>query len=95
MRMTVTHLASILAAFGVAYAAVGEGIRPHPKATHIIEVRDQTKNDSLPTGNVSIKFSDGHSEIWTTRGRCQLPRISNSGWWVGLMPLLSTLKAGG
>ena len=69
------HLVSI---FMLAAAASILAIEPAGKPTFatIVNVHSGRSED---IGNVKVRFSDGHSEIWTSRGRCMIPHVSPAG----------------
>ena len=77
--MQKAHLLTALAMFVGAYTALAGGSVPRPTVARILVVRSESNADWRPVGNISVKFSDGHREIWTTKGHCLLPKVSKSG----------------
>ncbi len=50
-----------------------------PKDAVIAHATGAMDGAGEPIGNVKVIFTDGHSEMWTKRGDCMLPRVSNAG----------------
>ncbi len=49
-----------------------------PKDAEIISSKgDMAGNE--PVGNVKVYFTDGHKEMWTRKGNCMQPKVSESG----------------
>ena len=63
----------------MACTTLAEGSKPHPISVHVLAVRSQSDAEWRPVGNISVAFSDGHREVWTTTGHCLLPMTSHSG----------------
>jgi hypothetical protein len=77
--MKSAQLVITLITLAVAYTAPAEGSQPHPIAARVVAVRSESNADWRTVGNISVTFSDGHREIWTTTGHCLLPKVSASG----------------
>lgn len=58
------------------------GSRDFPTAATIVETRGALSIGGETSGNVRVTFADGHTEMWTERGRCTKPRVVNGsvGW---------------
>lgn len=50
-----------------------------PKSVTIVPVPGHSLPDGTPGGNVKVTFSSNRAEVWTTRGHCLLPRVSQGG----------------
>src|SRR6266516_1154916 len=77
--MKSARIVTSLPTLAISCTALAGGAQPHPIAARIFAVRSQSNADWRPVGNISVTFSDGHREMWTSTGRCLLPKISNSG----------------
>jgi hypothetical protein len=62
-----------------AFTAIAADSESHPIAARVVPVRSQSNLDWRPVGNISVTFSDGHEEMWTTSGHCLRPKASHSG----------------
>jgi hypothetical protein len=88
------RIVTILTALATVYTAVADS-KPRPVATQIVTVRSQSNADWRPVGNISVTFSDGHREVWTTTGTACFRRTHTLAWSAGLMPSYSILAAAG
>jgi hypothetical protein len=50
-----------------------------PKSVMIIDVPRERRDYGTNIGNIKVQFSDGHSEVWTSRGRCIYAEVSPHG----------------
>jgi hypothetical protein len=50
-----------------------------PRDARIVEVPSQVSTSNHSIGNVKVLFSDGHTEMWTKLGKCEMPRVSKTG----------------
>jgi len=50
-----------------------------PSEAMIVDVPAERGDYGIPIGNVKVIFDDGHSEMWTKKGRCMLLKVSASG----------------
>lgn len=57
----------------------GESQGSMPASAAVVIVPSNFDSFMIQTGNIRIKFSDGHSEVWTTEGNCTSPRVSANG----------------
>jgi hypothetical protein len=76
MRARVSMLLS-LAAIASAYA--GEPFAKPRKVT-ITDVPSERRDYGIKIGNIKVLFFDGHSETWTSGGKCMIPHISRKGY---------------
>jgi hypothetical protein len=51
-----------------------------PKSATIIDVPSERRDYGISIGNVQVRFSDGHTEIWTSGGKCLMPHVSPNGY---------------
>lgn len=49
-----------------------------PQSATIVAVPSQVSGDDK-IGNVKVVFTDGHSEMWTKLGECEMPKVSSTG----------------
>jgi hypothetical protein len=52
---------------------------PNPKSVSITDVPGERRGCRIHIGNIKVLFTDGHSEVWTTFGKCMITHISTSG----------------
>jgi hypothetical protein len=52
--------------------------RKRPVSAEIVVAGDGGQYPE-PIGNVRVKYSDGTTDLWTTKGDCSLPRVSPTG----------------
>lgn len=89
-----------------AYAEGKQHLGAVPVAASIVEQTTISKDVTrLKIGNVKVRFSDGHSEMWTKGGQCVMPQVSSSGLvgWVRFSalnedyaePITSTIRVVG
>jgi hypothetical protein len=50
-----------------------------PTAVSIIDVPSERRDYGTNIGNIKVRFSDGHSEVWTSLGKCMYAHVSPSG----------------
>lgn len=50
-----------------------------PKSVSIVDVPSQRRHYGTNIGNIKVRFSDGHSEVWTSRGKCMDAHASPNG----------------
>ena len=50
-----------------------------PNGVAIIDVPSERRDYGTNIGNVKVQFSDGHSEVWTSLGRCMYAQVSPTG----------------
>jgi hypothetical protein len=50
-----------------------------PTRVSIIDVPSERRDYGTNIGNIKVRFSDGHSEVWTSLGRCMDAHVSPSG----------------
>ena len=50
-----------------------------PKSVTIIDVPSERRDYGTNIGNIKVRFSDGHSEVWTSLGMCMYAHISPTG----------------
>jgi len=50
-----------------------------PKSVTIIDVPRERRDYETHIGNIKVRFADGHSEIWTSVGRCMDAQVSRTG----------------
>jgi hypothetical protein len=50
-----------------------------PKSVRIVDVPSQRRDYGTNIGNIKVRFSDGHSEVWTSLGRCMDAHASPNG----------------
>jgi hypothetical protein len=50
-----------------------------PKSVAIIDVPRERRDYGTNIGNIKVRFSDGHSEVWTSLGRCMYAHASPNG----------------
>jgi hypothetical protein len=50
-----------------------------PESVSIIDVPSQRRDYGSNIGNIKVRFSDGHSEVWTSLGRCIYAYVSPTG----------------
>ena len=55
------------------------GVTATPQMATIVQADSTETYGGDEIGNVKIKFTDGHTEMWTRKGHCRLPKISDSG----------------
>jgi hypothetical protein len=77
--MQSARIVLLLTTLTSAFTAVAADSESHPIAARVVPVRSQSNLDWRPVGNISVTFSDGHEEMWTTTGHCLLPKASHSG----------------
>jgi len=59
--------------------AVAGMATPKPKSVSIIDVPSERCDYGTNIGNIKVRFSDGHSEVWTSLGRCMYAHVSPTG----------------
>jgi hypothetical protein len=68
----------LLSLLPAAVSPAGESRQHRPvKATIVVPAAERTKGGI--EGNVKVTFKDGHSEMWTRRGRCLDAQVSVTG----------------
>ena len=50
-----------------------------PTRVSIIDVPSERRDYGTNIGNIKVRFSDGHSEVWTSLGRCMYAHVSRAG----------------
>jgi len=50
-----------------------------PTSVTIVDVPSERRDYGTHIGNVKVRFSDGHSEVWTSLGRCMDAQVSATG----------------
>jgi hypothetical protein len=50
-----------------------------PTSVTIIDVPSERRDYGTNMGNIKVRYSNGHSEIWTSLGRCMDARVSATG----------------
>jgi hypothetical protein len=50
-----------------------------PTGVTIIDVPSERRDYKINIGNIKVRFSDGHSEVWTSLGRCMHAHVSPTG----------------
>jgi hypothetical protein len=50
-----------------------------PKSVTIIDVPRERRDHGTNIGNIRVRFSDGHSEVWTSLGKCMYAHVSPNG----------------
>jgi hypothetical protein len=50
-----------------------------PKSVTIIDVPQERRDYATYIGNIKVRFADGHSETWTSLGRCMDAQVSPTG----------------
>jgi hypothetical protein len=83
-RMQSARIVLLLTTLASAFTAIAADSESHPIAARVVPVRSQSNLDWRPVGNISVTFSDGHEEMWTTSGHCLRPRPHTLAWWAGL-----------
>jgi hypothetical protein len=78
-RMQSARIVLLLTTLASAFTAIAADLESHPIAARVVPVRSQSNLDWRPVGNISVTFSDGHEEVWTTSGHCLRPKASHSG----------------
>jgi hypothetical protein len=63
----------------VSTAKARENQKPAPKSADVIVVPSIYDDFMIKTGNIRVKFADGHSEVLTTEGNYASPRVSPDG----------------
>jgi hypothetical protein len=52
---------------------------PKPMSVSIIDVPSERRDYGTNIGNIKVRFSDGHSEVWTSFGKCMYAAVSATG----------------
>src|SRR5205814_8499445 len=65
MKPTFLQVLSLLTASAFAGARTAK-----PKSVTIVDVPSERRDYGTNIGNIKVRFSDGHSEVWTSLGRC-------------------------
>jgi len=50
-----------------------------PTSVTIIDVPSERRDYGTNIGNIKVRYSDGHSETWTSLGRCMYAHVSPTG----------------
>src|ERR1700751_5734060 len=50
-----------------------------PTSVTIIDVPSERRDYGTEIGNITVRYSDGHSETWTSLGRCMYAHVSPTG----------------
>jgi hypothetical protein len=50
-----------------------------PESVTIIDVPSERRDYGTNIGNIKVRYSDGHSEVWTSLGRCMYAHVSPTG----------------
>jgi len=74
VKRHLTKLLLLLAASAFAGAPTAK-----PKSVTIIDVPRERRDYGTNIGNIKVRFSDGHSEVWTSFGRCMYAHVSPTG----------------
>lgn len=69
-------IAILIGALATQAAPAGE----RPVVVEIVPVATEMRDAGFQIGNVRVRFKDGHSEVWTTRGQCLIAKISRNGF---------------
>jgi hypothetical protein len=51
-----------------------------PTSVTIVDVPSERRDYGINIGNVKVRFADGHSELWTNKGKCLIPHVSAKGY---------------
>jgi hypothetical protein len=65
--------------FALTATAVAGPPTAMPKSVTIIDVPQERRDYATHIGNIKVRFADGHSEIWTSLGRCMDAQVSPTG----------------
>jgi hypothetical protein len=60
-------------------AALAGTPAPKPQSVTIVDVPRERRDYGTNIGNIKVRFSDGRSEVWTSRGRCLHAHVSPNG----------------
>ena len=52
---------------------------PKPQSVTIVDVPRERRDYGTNIGNIKVRFSNGRSEVWTSRGRCMHAHVSPNG----------------
>jgi hypothetical protein len=65
----------------VVMAAVSAAGAPQvmPESASIVDVPSERRNYGYHIGNVKVRYTDGHTEMWTRGGKCLMPQVSAKG----------------
>jgi hypothetical protein len=74
VKLQLLQVLLVLAATPIAGTAT-----PKPESVSIIDVPSERRDHGSSIGNIKVRFSDGHSEVWTSLGRCMYAHVSSTG----------------
>ena len=74
MKQHASKLLLLLSVSAFAGAPAGK-----PTGVTIVDVPTERRNYGTNIGNVKVRFTDGHSEVWTSLGRCMYAHVSPTG----------------
>ena len=74
MRCSLLSFASACVLVQVSSAGVAR-----PVQAEILAKEEPAAEADWRIGNVSVRFNDGHREMWTRNGSCRLPRVGKTG----------------
>ncbi len=74
MKLKLLQVLLVLAVTPVAGTAT-----PKPESVSIVDVPSERRDSVSNIGNIKVRFSDGHSEVWTSDGRCMYALVSPTG----------------
>ena len=74
MKLKLLQVLLVLAVTPVAGTAT-----PKPERVSIVDVPSERRDSVSNIGNIKVRFSDGHSEVWTSDGRCMYALVSPTG----------------
>jgi hypothetical protein len=73
-------VAFLVAAFWNANVAAAGPAKRKPVSACIVNWRGEVQKDEMRrVGNVRVRFTDGHREMWTHHGRAMLAKVSKGG----------------
>jgi hypothetical protein len=74
VKANILQLLFLLTVSGLAGAPAAR-----PTSVSIVDVPSERRDYGTNIGNIKVQFSDGHSEVWTSLGRCMYAHVSTTG----------------